>query len=61
MCERLKATGVIRRVFVLSLCLAPWGEAQPARAELKVGAAVRVITPDPLLPISGGMGIPRPA
>ncbi len=27
----------------------------------KAGAAVRVITPDPLLPLSGGMGIPKPA
>lgn len=28
---------------------------------LKVGAAVRIITPDPLLPISGGMGAPKPS
>ena len=28
--------------------------------ELKVGAAVRVITPNPLLPVSGGMGAPNP-
>ena len=27
---------------------------------LKVGAAVRVITPDPLLPVSGGIGTPVP-
>src|SRR5688500_5058222 len=27
--------------------------------ELKVGAAVRVITPDPLLPVSGGVGTPK--
>ena len=27
-----------------------------ARAEIQVGAAMRVITPDPLLPVSGGMG-----
>ena len=27
----------------------------------KVGAAVRVITPDPLLPVSGGIGTPKPA
>ena len=32
-----------------------------ARAEIQVGAAARVITPDPLLPVSGGMGAPRPA
>jgi hypothetical protein len=31
----------------------------PAYAEIRVGAAIRVITPDPLLPVSGGMGIPN--
>jgi hypothetical protein len=31
-----------------------------ALAEVQVGAAVRVITPDPLLPVSGGLGVPRP-
>jgi len=31
-----------------------------AHAEILAGAAVRVITPDPLLPISGGMGPTRP-
>ncbi|MBI2421234.1 MAG: hypothetical protein HYV27_00290 [Candidatus Hydrogenedentes bacterium] len=30
-------------------------------ADFKVGAAFRVVTPDPLLPISGGMDIPKPA
>ncbi|TFG95260.1 MAG: hypothetical protein E4H13_13655, partial [Calditrichales bacterium] len=28
---------------------------------MKAGAAVRVITPDPLLPVSGGVGIPKPS
>ncbi len=28
---------------------------------LKVGAALRVITPDPLIPVSGGVGTPSPA
>lgn len=32
-----------------------------AKADFEAGAAVRKITPDPLLPISGGMGIPTPA
>src|SRR5438552_10608244 len=31
------------------------------RAEFRVGTALRIITPDPLLPVSGGVGIPRPA
>lgn len=30
-------------------------------AEIQVGASKRVITPDPLLPVTGGMGAPRPA
>jgi hypothetical protein len=32
-----------------------------ARCQLEVGAAVRSITPDPLLPVSGGIGLPKPA
>lgn len=32
----------------------------PARAEIQAGAAKRVITPDPLLPVSGGLGPTRP-
>lgn len=44
-------------VFLFGLSLA----AVEASAELQVGAALRVITPDPLLPVSGGMGAPRPA
>ena len=32
-----------------------------ARGEIRVGVAVRVITPEPLLPVSGGMGVPKPA
>lgn len=32
-----------------------------ATAEIQVGAAMRIITPDPLLPVSGGMGAPNPA
>ena len=30
-------------------------------AGIQVGAAMRVITPSPLLPVSGGMGVPKPA
>ena len=46
------------------LWMAAGGDTPPpaqAQASLRVGAAVRVITPDPLLPISGGMGTPKPA
>ena len=31
-----------------------------ASAQVKVGAAIRKITPDPLLPVSGGVGTPKP-
>lgn len=33
----------------------------PVRAELRAGMATRVVTPDPLLPLSGGIGIPEPS
>ncbi len=32
-----------------------------AGAEFQVGTALRIITPDPLLPVSGGVGTPSPA
>lgn len=35
--------------------------AASGEAPLKAGAALRVVTPDPLLPVSGGVGIPNPA
>ncbi|MBI1321778.1 hypothetical protein GC170_01125 [bacterium] len=31
-----------------------------ARADLLVGSAKRVLTPEPLLPVSGGLGVPKP-
>jgi hypothetical protein len=37
------------------------GSTSLAQEVFQVGAAKRIITPDPLLPISGGMGIPKPA
>jgi hypothetical protein len=43
------------------VCVSLLIEVPQARAQMQVGAAVRIITPDPLLPVSGGMGIPRPA
>ncbi len=42
---------------LLFLCLFTQATAQT----LRVGAAVRVITPDPLLPVSGGIGTPKPS
>ena len=37
------------------------GNNETARGEFQVGAGQRVITPDPLLPISGGLGPTAPA
>lgn len=34
---------------------------ESAQAEIKAGVSVKNITPDPLLPVSGGVGIPKPA
>lgn len=33
----------------------------PASATFRAGAAKRIITPDPLLPVSGGIGTPNPS
>jgi hypothetical protein len=44
-----------------SLALALLLIASPLSAGFEAGAAMRVITPDPLLPVSGGVGIPKPA
>ena len=35
--------------------------AESGRCDLLVGVGKRIITPDPLLPVSGGMGPPSPA
>ena len=38
-----------------------WLDVAAATAQIQVGAALRVMTPDPLLPVSGGMGPTEPA
>src|SRR5262245_42479595 len=52
---------VMRRFIILGVFAGAILGARAARGEIQVGAAVRVITPNPLLPVSGGMGIPKPA
>ena len=47
-------------LFCLSTALLALGDTT-TRGEILVGAAMRNITPDPLLPVSGGMGAPNPA
>jgi hypothetical protein len=53
--------GLIRRLVVVCVGSGALLGVPSARAEIRVGAAVRVITPDPLLPVSGGMEAPTPA
>jgi hypothetical protein len=50
---------VLRRL--VAFCACARAIAPAAYADFRVGAAMRVITPDPLLPVSGGMGPTRPA
>jgi hypothetical protein len=50
-----------RHVLAACVCLCAIFHVPAARAEIQVGAARRIITPDPLLPVSGGMGEPKPA
>ncbi len=54
-------TTMVRRFPLVCLCLCMLLQAARAQAQIQVGAASRVITPDPLLPVSGGMGAPNPA
>jgi hypothetical protein len=59
-CSFLGDRVVSRPAFSYSLLAVLLFSLPAARAELQVGAAMRIITPDPLLPVSGGLGIPRP-
>jgi hypothetical protein len=53
---------LIRRMTLCCFTLLSFLNAsQAAWAEFQVGTALRVITPDPLLPISGGVGTPKAA
>ncbi len=49
------------RLRCLLLCLIPFFSTGQNTPDLLAGAAVRIITPSPLLPISGGIGTPRDA
>src|SRR4051794_30021380 len=51
----------IRVFLVVGVCAALPSPGPAAGAEFRAGAAMRVITPDPLLPVTGGMGAPKPA
>ena len=57
--SRALAARTVIALLVSCVCHAHW-DASARGGELQVGAAMRVITPNPLLPVSGGMGIPNP-
>ncbi|MBL9136664.1 MAG: hypothetical protein JNK85_12380 [Verrucomicrobiales bacterium] len=44
----------------LAVALAVWGAVHATWAEFRAGIAVRVVTPQPLLPVSGGIGPSEP-
>lgn len=46
---------------ILIACLLACALGAPASAELQVGTGKRIITPNPLLPVSGGLGPTRPS
>lgn len=48
------------KALLLAIALAVLPFTTPAQAEFRAGVAVRVVTPDPLLPVSGGVGPSRP-
>jgi len=47
--------------FTRWICLGLLSVASFARADFRAGIALRVVTPDPLLPVSGGIGPSKPA
>lgn len=49
-----------RRTFLVGVCLSLLVVTSSRADGLRAGAAVRVITPDPLLPVSGGFGPTKP-
>jgi hypothetical protein len=56
-----RLTVVREKLASLCVCACIFFFAAPAHAEFEAAAAVRIITPDPLLPVSGGLGLPKPA
>ncbi len=56
----MEITTVNRRIVFLCLWAGLLLQPPLARSEIQVGAAKRIITPDPLLPVSGGLGKPQP-
>lgn len=50
----------MKRVLTMFIAIAVVATCAPGAAEFKAAAASRIVTPDPLLPVSGGIGQPNP-
>ncbi len=50
----------MRRLITIGVWLLVLGVTVPVRGDFAAGASVKSITPDPLLPVSGGLGRPHP-
>lgn len=57
-CYMNSANLLLLKFFLVSLLVTFFAGSASAQ-EFKAGAAVRVITPNPLLPVSGGVGVPK--
>jgi hypothetical protein len=57
--SRTLGARIVMALVASCVCHEQW-DAFAEGGELQVGAAMRVITPNPLLAVSGGMGIPNP-
>jgi len=53
--------GTIKKILVVCIIPLLFFAVSTQAQTFKAGVAVRVITPDPLLPVSGGVGIPKPS
>ena len=51
---------MMRRTFLLAVCVIALIPARARAQDLQAAAAVRIITPDPLLPVTGGFGPTKP-
>lgn len=52
---------IMKKIVLLSILILTVITFPSVAQELKAGAALRSITPDPLLPVSGGVGVPKNA
>ena len=59
--KNMKINGGIKSVFIAFAVFIFFISGSAHAQSFKAGVSVRIITPDPLLPVSGGIGTPKPA